>query len=274
MNEDLLKLLGFEKPEDQEDEVTIDQVRDHVNSHFVPVNEISDRKDILEPIINKSIGQRLGSIQTAVISHAKNSGLDVTHKDFEGKKVEEILPEVFGRFKEKIDGVKKPDTKLEKELEGLKADLGTYKSTIEELESKNQALAEEYKQKEQGWLINHAKNQAWESVSFSPEVDELKKIGFKSQFESKYDLKTDDSGNVVPVYKDGDKKGSRVQNPTKLSEHLGLSELLKHEATQLGLIAKPNEGKKGGKSNGGSERTTKPEETKSKIPLSPRFAGA
>ncbi|MCA1763874.1 MAG: hypothetical protein LC664_12905 [Flavobacteriales bacterium] len=274
MQEELLKLIGFEKPEDSEEEITIDQVREHINGHFVPVSDIPNRQDILEPLMNKAVGQRLGSLQTSLIKSAKEAGLDLKHNDFEGKKLEEIVPDVFGRFKEKLSTVKKPDGKLQEELERYKSELGTYKSTIDELEQQKESIANEYKQKEQGWIVNHAKNQAWGSLKLSPEVDEYKELGFRTKFDSKYDLRSDDTGNVFPVYKDGEKKGSRVQNPAKLSEHLGLQELIQHEAQNAGLLAKANEGKSGGGGQGESgKRTTTPETPNGKVKLNPRFAG-
>ena len=268
---DLLSLIGVEKPEDGE--LTLDTVREHINSTFIPVNDISNRSDLIDPIVNKGIGQRLGSLQTALISQAKEAGLDVKHKDFEGQKLEDIVPTIFGGFKSKLEGVKKPDSKVQEELERYKTEMSTYQQTIESLEAEKNNLLNDFKVKEQGWVINHANNQAWESLRLSPQVDELKKIGFKTRFDSQYELKTDENGQVFPVYRTGDKKGSRVQNPAKLSEYLGLSELLNHEAKTLGLLAEANEGKPGAAT--GSKKPSAPAkviERPTNVRINPRFA--
>lgn len=86
---DVFKLIGFEPP--AEGEYSLEDVRGTVESHFIPKDELENRKDLLEPIISKHIGQHLGAAQTALISEAKKAGFEFSHNDFKDKKLVDVF---------------------------------------------------------------------------------------------------------------------------------------------------------------------------------------
>lgn len=267
--QELLKLVGFEAEEGKE--ADIEAVRNHFNNTFIPVTEINEKHPAIEKIIGSSFGQKMGSIQTALIAQAKENGLEVKHSDFKDKKIDEIIPVIFGGFKEKIDAVKKPDSKLQEELERWKKESASYQETVQTLQSQNEELKTGFENEKKSWLVNHAENEAWNSINFAPTANDLMKRGFKAAIKEKYDFTADDTGKVWPVYKEGEKKGSRVQNPNNLSSMMSLQDLLTYEAGKAELLAKPNEGKPGG-----TPKTTgqppKAEQQNNNVRVNPRFA--
>ena len=269
---DILSLIGFEAEEGAE--IQLDAVRDHFNNSFLAVGELNDKHPAIEKMINSSVGQRFGSLQTTLISQAKENGLDLKHSDFKDKKIEEIIPSIFGGFKEKMESVKKPDSKLAEELDRWKNEASTYQSTVEQLQTQLSEKDTQFENEKRTWLVDHAENEAWGSINFSPNANNLMKRGFKSAIKEKYDFVTDDSKQVWPVYKDGDKKGSRVQNPSNLTKMMTMGELLQFEAKSNGLLAEPNEGKPGAKPNGAqAQRQAPTRDVNSRVKTNPRFGG-
>ena len=268
---DFLTLVGYEVEEGKE--IQIDAVRDHLNNSFLPVSEINDKHPAIEKIVNSSVGQRFGSLQTTLISQAKENGLELKHSDFKDKKIEEIIPSIFGGFKEKLEAVKKPDSKIAEELDRWKNEASTYQSTVEQLQTQLQEKDQMFENEKKSWLVNHAENEAWNSINFSPTANDLMKRGFKSAIKEKYEFVTDDAGQVWPVYKEGDKKGSRVQNPSNIAKMMTLGELLTTEAKNNGLLAEANEGKPGAKPNGVQTPKATPQTPNARVKVNPRFGG-
>lgn len=267
---ELLSLMGFETPE--EGEANIDQVREHFNNTFIPVSEINEKHPAVEKIIGSSFGQKMGSLQTALVSHAKENGLDLKHSDFKDKKIDEVIPEIFGGFKKKLETQKKPDNKLTEELERWKNEANQYQETIEQMSGQIEETKNQFESEKKNWLINHAENEAWNGVNFSKEANDLMKRGFKATVKEKYSFVTDDEGKVWPVHNQGEKKGSRVQNPNDLSKMMGIQDLLKHEAKANGLLAATNEGQPGGKPADRKPSVERDEPNKN-VRVHPRFAG-
>lgn len=266
---EVLSLIGL-TPEDGK-EIEKETIINHMNSAFVPVTELNDKHPAVEKIIGSSFGQKMGSLTTSLIAAAKENGLDVKHSDFKDKKIDDIIPVIFGSFKERIEAVKKPDSKLQEELDRWKNEASGYQSSLQKLENEKNDLITNFDNEKKGWLVNHAENEAWGTVKFSPTVNDLMKRGFKDAIKEKYDFITENDGKVWPVYKTGDKKGSRVQNPNNVSTVMTVSELLNHEAKAEGLIAAANEGNPGGKPNG-TKPTGQQSPTPQNVRVNPRFA--
>lgn len=237
---DLLKLIGFEPPE--EGEFTIADVRNTVESHFIPRDEIESREDILEPIISKHIGKHLGAAQTALISEAKKAGFEFAHNDFKDKKLVEIVPTIFGAVSEKLAGAKKPDSKLTEEVERWKGEYTELKTGYESMQAKMQELQSGFEQEKQQWEINHIVSEDWKKVKLDPNVDTYKRRGFEVEFNEKYALQKFDDG-IWPVYRDGAKKGSRVKSSDAMTKALSHEELLMKELEAANMLAKPHQGK-------------------------------
>lgn len=245
MEKEILQLIGYETPEGEE--ASIEKIREHVNSKFVPVSEISNRSDIIEPLVTNAIGKRLGSLQTSLIKQAKDLGVEIKHSDFKDKQVEDILPVFFTDIKTRLEAKPKDDGALAEELKSIKSERDTFKNSLEEMQNTLQTKEQEFTKERSNWLVNQEQSKAWEGIKFGTAVKPYEIKGFKADISEKYDSKTDEDGKVYPVYKTGEKKGSRVQSPTNATKMMTWSELLSSEAKKADLLAKENEGKPGGK---------------------------
>jgi hypothetical protein len=234
--------LGF-KPEDGK-EVTIDDIKATVQKDYVAVAHIGNRKDLIDPFISQEIGKFAGSTQTALISNIKDLGIEVAHSDYSGKKITEILPDVFGKIKARFDEFKtaKPDEVLQKKFEQREKEF----STLSEQYQKTQQEFDGYKSQVQADKINTAKKliqqSAYGGVNWKTNASELEKTGFRATIENQYDIEVAEDGSHFAVHRIGDKKGSRVSNPSVANKFMTFDELVKHEATTLKLIADPREG--------------------------------
>lgn len=237
---ELFTLIGFEPPEDDA-EFSIEDVRNTIESRFVPIDEIETRQDVIEPIVSKHIGQRLGQLQTGLIKEAKGLGLELSHSDFKDQKIEDIYPSIFGMIGEKLANVKKPDGKLNEELDRYKSEFSELKTGYDQLQTTLQEKETSFQQERESWEINHVRSEDWKGVKLSPEVDKYKRRGFETEFAEKYALKKFEDG-IFPVYATGDRQGSRVKGAT-LSKPMTHAELLQKELEDAGMLAKPHEGK-------------------------------
>lgn len=238
---EIFSLIGFEPEEGKEP--TIDQLREYHNSQFASISDLANRKDLIDPIVSKATGQRLGSIQTKLVSSTKELGLDMNHADFKDKTIEDLIPVVFGGIAEKIKSGQKPDSKLQAELDRIKGEYSSLKESASGYETKMKELSDNFATEKSNWLKEHAENEAWKKINFSPKANDLTKIGFEATIKSAYESMVDENGNIYPVYKTGDKKGSRVANPHKITEHLKWEDLLLSEAKKSDLLADPHNGK-------------------------------
>lgn len=267
---DVLKLVGFEIP--KEGEYTIEDVRGTVESHFIAKDEIENRKDILEPIISRHIGQHLGAAQTALISEAKKAGFEFSHNDFKDKKLVDILPTIFQSVTDKLAGAKKPDDKLNAEIERWKGEYNELKTGYETLQSEKTSLLSDFEQKEKSWAINHVVAEDWKKIKLDPNVDNYKRRGFEVEFNEKYSLEKADDG-IWPVYRNGDKKGSRVKSADSMTKHLTHEQLLVSELEKAGMLAKAHQNKVV-RPNGVHQRSGNDGNGQGKtIPMNPAFAG-
>lgn len=251
---DVFTLIGFEPPEGDDAEFSIEDIRNTVESRFIPIDEIETRQDVIEPIVSKHIGQRLGQLQTGLIKEAKGLGLELSHSDFKDQKIEEIYPAIFGKIGEKLSNVKKPDGKLNEELERYKNEFTELKTGYEQLQSTLSEKESQFQQERESWEINHVRSEDWKGIKLSPEVDKYKRRGFETEFSEKYALKKFEDG-IFPVYAQGERQGSRVKG-SNLSKPMTHAELLQKELEEAGMLAKPHEGKQVRKPSNGQQQSS------------------
>lgn len=252
--------LGFQ-PEDGK-EVTIDDIKATVQKDYVAVAHIGNRKDLIDPYISQEIGKFAGSTQTALISNIKELGIEVAHSDYNGKKITEILPDVFGKIKARFDEFKtaKPDEVLQKKFEQREKEF----ATLSENYQKVQQDYDGYKSQVQAEKVNTAKKliqqSAYGGINWKTNASDLEKTGFRATIESQFDIEVAEDGSHFAVYRSGDKKGSRVSNPAVANKFMTFDELVKHEATTLKLIADPREGNPTRPTNQQQQRQTQANE--------------
>jgi hypothetical protein len=203
-----------------------------------------------DEIRSKLTGRVTGSITTHLKRQAKDAfGVEVSKDEIEGKKVEEIIDLVTGRAKEtyeaQISELSEKVAKSPKVEEVAKEWEDKYNKVVAEksnFESLLNQTKQEFEAKENEWLtkqktstIDAKKEGLMGSLSFSKQVDDLKKIGFDTYMNKTYALDLSDDGKLQ-IKKDG----NLIPNPSKHGEFMNPKDVFEMEAKEKGLLAAPN----------------------------------
>jgi hypothetical protein len=180
------------------------------------------------------------------VSRAKELIPGLTHE--KDKTIDDLIDPIFDGLKAQIEDAKKSGKGGNEEYERIKTEYqnlqNVHTTKLSEYEQKLQDLQNEFAAKESTWKIEHAKQEAYKKVPFSPNVNKHTRKGFDVEFEEKYQFQSFDDG-IYPVHATGPLKGSRVKSPKNQAADLSYEDLLKMEAEQAGILAKPHEGKPG-----------------------------
>lgn len=236
------ELLTFLSPEILEAE-NLEQAKQMLTSTFIKKSEAAKDEEIRKQVS----GSLLGKLDTFVNQKAKELNVEFDEQIKSGKLEDKLnfltskTSETINTYKSQIDaGI---DDKFKEKLEA------EYKSKVEKLQSDLQykselldksvneltAFKNDFQTKERNRIISDAYNQAKSTLKLSPEVDELKVKGFESVFREKYVTDLDENNEVIVL----DAKTQKpIANPNKMNETLGLSDVLKIEAEQYGLLQK------------------------------------
>lgn len=239
---DILSYLGL-----KEDIKDLDAFKDAYNKEYI--KRSLAEKD--EDIISKINGKFAGSTLTAIKRMAKASNITLEKDLLENKTVQEIIDFIGDNVGKTIDSVK---TEYETKLKATETDaVKEWKEKHEKLESKyrdtdslvktmKEQLAQkdnEFKSKIKEFKLGDVKKSAFGSIKFANTVDDLKKRGFETLINEKYELDLDDTENVFVKDK---KTGQRIPNPSKNGEFLSYSDVLSQEAEKNNLVVKNNGG--------------------------------
>lgn len=241
---ELFELIGFEAPE--EGDVKLEDVRSHVNSTFVPVNQLEQRNDLIEPIISKAVGSRLGKLETNYIKQLKGLGVEVSHSDFEGKGVEGVIDGGLERIKaliaDKSKGAK-PNDELEAKLAAIAKERDAFQQSTAEWQDKYNGLETSIQQEKENAIKNSAIQGAFAKVKYPANTNEVTKNGLRAMFLENYGMEQD-NGTVYVTYKSGENKGSRVQHPKNAAKLMTVEDAVETFAKEQGLWSdSPHEGK-------------------------------
>lgn len=276
---DILSYLGL-----KEDIKDMDAFKDAYNKEYVK-RSIAEKDD---DIVNKVTGKFAGSTLTAIKRMAKKMNITVEKDVFENKKVEEVIDFLGEHLENEVGNIK---NEYETKLKATETDaVKEWKEKHEKLESKyrdtdslvktmKDQLAQkdnEFKSKIKEFKLGDVKKSAFGNIKFANTVDDLKKRGFETLIDEKYELDLDDTENVFVKDK---KTGQRIPNPAKNGEFLSYSDVLYQEAEKNNLIAKNNGGAgnftifaengNGGNSNNQNQNAQKPGNLRN-IPASQR----
>lgn len=218
---------------------------------FVPINELSERKDLLEPIISKAIGKRIGSLETLVRKTAKEHAIDLDSEEIKGKPIEDVTKHLFNKLSETHTEVVKDlksklDSKSDDVIKKLQKEIEDYKNKYSELEgllndTKNQftKLQTEKENEIKAFKIEVEKKNIFDKIGFKKDMTSVEKAGFEALIKSKYDLDLDEAGIVIK-----DKTGKRIKSDKVVGAFKTFEEVIKEEAEANGLINKnPHAGK-------------------------------
>lgn len=242
---DFFNLLGY-TPEDSEN-VKIDDVKKHIADNFVSVNQIGDRMDLVEPLINKAYGKRMKEMELDLIKMAKGAGLDIKHSEVEELKIDGVMNKIQEKYSDHIKSLeekvkKTPDSeKLQSQIEDWKLKYNQMQESVTKVQNDFDSYKNDIEEGKKKSLINQAKDKAINSVKFSSEVTDIVKKGFLATFNEKYKFALGESNEIELR----DKDNKRVQNPDNLSKWLTPEEAAHRLAKEEGLLPKnPDDGKK------------------------------
>lgn len=260
---ELLSYAGID-PEKFE---SIDDAKSAFDEAFVKKDGIKDllikQPELADPII----GKRMNIIERKTMSLLEEAGLEV--EEFKGKKIEEVFDSALPKFKEQLGKLKQSDDgkvkELNEQLEKYKASLKDTKSLLETTKSEFDQFKTNVVQEKRQSKIEEYFNQAYSAIDFSPEADEVKKIGFKAIVKDKYKIDLDEQEKPIVV---DAKTNERIKDPNKHGQFMELNDLLKVEAEKTGVLRKnPYSGKPTGGQFGGGQPYTPPAPEKPKRAL-------
>lgn len=229
---DIASTLGL-KEEDFKDNETFLSAFEKV---YVAENRLGESE-----IGRRFSGNLLGGVNTKIKSIAKKFGVDTSTLDLKDKPYDQQLEMVMTSFNEthtqtledlKAQGGKGNDEKvlaLEKKYNELK---GKYDQTegllLTEKQEREKAITE-FANKEKTIKIDYAKQRLFSGAKFRKDVNDYAVKGFKSEFESKYDLEIDDKGELATIKT---KDGKQIASKNSATVYLTPAEVFERDAIE------------------------------------------
>jgi hypothetical protein len=236
------ELLKFIAPEILESE-DLEQAKQILTSTFIKKSEAAKDEDVRKQVS----GSLLGKLDTFVNQQAKQLNVEFDEGVKSGKLEDKLsflttkVSENLETYKSQIDkGVgddfkKKLELEYQAKIEKLNLDLQTKTEMLDNTVQKLTTIEAEYKTKERNRIITDAFTKAKSEIQFSPEADNLKLKGFEATFNEKYKVELDENNSVIVLDSSTNKP---IQNPNKMNDFLGLSDVLKKEAEENNLLQK------------------------------------
>lgn len=213
-----------------------------------------------EKIVSAIVGQRIGSIETAVRRLAKENGVEIGD-DYKDKKVEEIIGFVEGTIKtnhtnklaelenqlkgssdDRIKAWEQKYSKLETRFSETNDLLTGVKTQLETVQKDSDNRLKEYK-------IGDSHKSALNTLKFKNGITDVERIGFETLIKSKYVLDLDEEGNALIL---DAKSKKQIPNTNKAGTFMSPSEIYDMELASAGLKQQNNAG--GGGAGAGSFR--------------------
>lgn len=199
------------------------------------LKEAIDEK--FEKIKKDSDGALVGSSIVSIKRNLKKAGIDLTEADTTGKKLSVIIEENFSKaidgFTSQIETLKAEGGKgADEKVKTLETELDKFKKLYSEEKTAREGALNDFNvfktqtETEKKTFARDAKVKEYrEKAKFASNVDDLKKRGFWSKFDDNYNADFDDSGELIPT----DKKGNRIPHPKVSNTFLKYDELIEHE---------------------------------------------
>jgi hypothetical protein len=239
-----LQYLGID-PETVEN---LDAFKTHVSTTYVP----RDKAHLDKEVTAKVFGSVNGALRTKLKGAGKELELaDVKWDDLDPAEGIDLITakakartaELSALLEESKKGVKpaKEVEELSRKYEEAKKFTDELKGQLGTWEQKYTTLEKSVAQREREARINAQWERAMGGLKFNEGITPLAVKGFHASVKEKFAVEFDDEGNPYAV--DATSK-SRVPNPNKAHDFLGLDDLVKSYAEQEKLIGgNPNAGK-------------------------------
>lgn len=236
---EVLEAMDFSK-----DDFTLEDVTNHIKETFVARKMVGEDPEIVSAITGKA----MGSITTAIKRATKEAGLDIDFnaEDFKGKKIEEVISNVFAKnvatefntLKEKAKtGNSKKDEDWQKQIDGLNAKVQEYETIKTNLSSELDDVKKSKDDTIKSFKINSIYGDVKSKIAFSEQAGNLALRGFEEIIKEKYAFGFDEEKNEIIV--NDAKSGTRIKND-KGTDFLSLTDVLTAEANAAGILKKNN----------------------------------
>lgn len=230
---ELFDYLGVQVAEGEEPK--FEDIKAQIEKKFVAVDRLEDRKDLIDPIINKAYGSYAKKAEAKFISLLKSNGLDATHSDFQDySNVEELFEKGIGKLKDQLSkssGDGKGDEKLKQQIIDLQAEKDRYKRSFTEKETEFNEFKTNVETEKKNFKVNSTIQDAINQLKWDKNVNEFTKKGFVSELKNQYKFDLDDDRTIVR-----DQKGNRVYDPNKgASDPLTVQQVFELEAKKAKL---------------------------------------
>lgn len=226
---DLFKELDL--PEDID---SIDKFKETFHSSFVS-RKLADADD---EIVNRIVGKRMGSIETAI-----KRELGVEGEEAKGKKVEELISIGASKLKAQLEEVKKAaptDAKeWEAKLNAAFQERDQFKQLVKAKEEEFEGFKNEALTKEKNLKLNFNLNAIKGKIKWSETASEIVKKGFDAHINENYVFDFEDGDKLVVKGKDGNPIPNEKKTGFLSPEELFTLEAAKHNLIQLGNPTPP-----------------------------------
>lgn len=257
---ELFDYLGVEVSEGEDPK--FEDIKTQIEKKFVAVDRLEDRKDLIEPIINKAYGSYAKKAEAKFISLLKSNGLDATHADFQDySNVEELFEKGIGKLKDQLSkgkGDGKGDEKLLQQINDLESERNRLKLSYEQKESEFNEFKTNVETEKNNFKVNSTLQDAINKLKWDKNVNDYTKKGFVGELKSQYKFDIDEDKVVVR-----DKEDNRVYDPSKAaSDPLTVEQVFELEAKKAKLWEQsPHDGNKAPEQQQTRERREEASET-------------
>lgn len=245
----LIEYLGM----DSEKVKTLEDFKENFESSFVRTNALSERKDLIEPIVSSIYGKRLGLTEVALKKLAKEHSLEYNTEDLKDKKIEELAEFFVNKaltsrasyvedLEKKIkstntDAVKEWEAKLLKTEQKLKDEKELLKKTAEDFEK----FKIDSNNKIKSFQIDYLSKDYMSKLKLKKDITPIEKEGFNAILSQKYIKDLDENGDLIVR----DKNNKRIPNEKIAGTFKTYSQILEEEAITAKLYEiNPNTNKK------------------------------
>ncbi|MGB3075981.1 MAG: hypothetical protein WBB36_11700 [Chitinophagales bacterium] len=214
---------------------TLDNFKAEFNSAFIKrdASQIKADKELYGAIV----GNTNGSVRTAIKRVAKESGVDITDEELNGKSAHEMVdiafPKIVTPLSAKLrlaeeNAAKSTDKKvqdLQADYEKKLADLNPKLSGFDSLRKEYDDFKASVETEKKNTVINSHKDAAWKDFKWANGISQFAKEGFMASIDKKIKLSLDDSGNPFAA----NDKGERFENPKTAGTYKSYAELIAEE---------------------------------------------
>lgn len=211
---------------------TIDNFKAEFNSAFIKrdASQIKADKELYGAIV----GNTNGSVRTAIKRVAKESGVDITDEELNGKSAHEMVDIAFPKIVTPLSAklklaeenagktTDKKLTELQAEYEKKLADLNPKVTGFDSLKKEYDDFKVSVETEKKNTVINSHKDAAWKEYPWPNGTSQYTKDGVMAAWDKEIKVMLDDSGTPFAA----NEKGERFMNPKTSGASFSYKELI------------------------------------------------